>query len=294
MKRIESEVVRRINNKPSQLHEVMKYLSPNIQRIAKAHRPEFKNYEELKAWLIEHHVNELRIVKELQNRIASVVPTKEEDLEGFILHTRGVLANINEHCELYPKLRPALLSERNVAALIKFILGEVSRVTERNEIRQWLKQTWNPFKREMLAKDIPVTQEQKLTKMDEYLEEVLEIAKLMVQNEQRITSNQLSGPQRQQEQEESDDDNSKEGCDDEQSEAGSENEDERESEEEDAENGENFCEECIGCHGLFSVEDSEFDYNYDSYCNHNGYYNYNNDGWVCWGCYENDNSDEEE
>ena len=145
----------------------------------------------------------------------------------------------------------------------------------------------------MLAKDIPVTQEQVLTKMDEYLEEVLEISKIMVEYEQRITSNQLSGPQRQQEQEESDDDNSKEGCDDEQSEAGSENEDERESEEEDAENGENGeNEECIGCHDLFSTEGSHFDYNYNGYCNHNGYYD--DDGWVCWGCDENENPDEEE
>ena len=127
IKKIEMEVVRMISNKSSQLHEVMKYLSPNIQKIAKAHRPEFKTYEELKTWLIEHHVNEVRIVRELQNRIASVVPKKVKDVEGFILHTRGVLANIEEHCESHPRLKESLFSEKNVMYLQRSLTRRISQ-----------------------------------------------------------------------------------------------------------------------------------------------------------------------
>ena len=120
------QVCRNINDKASQLFEVMSYLSPSIRKIAEAHRPEIKNYSELKAWLIENHLNEARIVRELQNRIASITPLKMKDVEGFIIHTRGILASIEEHCAAHPRLRESLLSEKNVTALIKFVLGQIS------------------------------------------------------------------------------------------------------------------------------------------------------------------------
>ena len=196
LKRIEMKVCRQINDKSSQLFEVMTYLSPSIRKIASAHRPEFKTYNELKAWLIENHVNEARIVKELQNRIASIVPTKMRDLEGFIVHTRGILATIEEHCESYPKLRATLLSEKNVSSLIKFILGQVSRLTERNEFIHYLDVTWEPFCIEMREKDILTTPEHELKKMDEHLDRVLPLAKHWENHEQRETLSQLSGPEK--------------------------------------------------------------------------------------------------
>jgi hypothetical protein len=194
LKRIEMKVCRHINDKPSQLYEVMSYLSPNIKKIASAHRPAFKSYNELKVWLIENHVNMTRIVTELQNRIASVVPTKHKDVEGFIIHTRGILAMIEEHCESYPKIRPVLLSEKNLAALIKFIFGQIGKVTGHNEMRQFLKETWNPFKREMKEKEIPITQEQQLRKMEEHLELIIEEINGQVYYDEEAIANPLSGP----------------------------------------------------------------------------------------------------
>ena len=279
IKKIEMEVVRMISNKSSQLHEVMKYLSPNIQKIAKAHRPEFKTYEELKTWLIEHHVNEVRIVRELQNRIASVVPKKVKDVEGFILHTRGILASIEEHCESHPRLKESLFSEKNVTALIKFVLGRLSAITKRDEFMAYLL-LWVPFRKKMEADGLVTTPEQELKKMDEQLDHILELAKAHHEHNQRLNENYLNGPQSQQDQEEFDDDNAREGFEDEQSEAGSENEDERESGEEDAEAKENFC---IKCHSYFVAVDffAQFDYgpNYD--------------GWVCCYCYESENPDDD-
>ena len=62
-----------------------------------------------------------------------------------------------------------------------------------------------------------------------------------------------------------DDDDSKEGFEDEQSEAGEEN-------------------YCVKCHYYFeSANDfAQFDYGY------------NYDGWVCWGCDENENPDDDD
>ena len=263
LKAVEMGVCRHINDKPSQLFEVMSYLSPNIKKIAEAHRPAFRTYNDLKAWLIKNHVNEARIVRELQNKIASVVPTKLKDVSGYVVHTRGILASMEEHCESYPRLRAMMLSDKNVAALIQFILGQISYVTERNEFVEYLTETWIPFANEMKAAGTPTTLEQELKKMEEHLDKVLELAKVWENYNQRIKETHLSGPQSQQEQEESDDDDSKEGFEDEQSEAGEENAE--------AEAEENYC---VKCHYYFeSANDfAQFDYGY------------NYDGWVCWDC----------
>ena len=123
--------------------------------------------------------------------------------------------------------------------------------------------------------------DQELKKMDEQLDHILELAKAHHEHNQRLNENYLNGPQSQHDQEEFDDDNAREEFEDEQSEAGSENEDERESGEENAETEENFC---IKCHYYFeSANDfAQFDYGY------------NYDGWVCWGCNENENPDDDD
>ena len=177
LKKIEMQVCRNINDKASQLFEVMSYLSPSIKKIAMAYRPAFKTYNELKVWLIENHVNEARIVRELQNDIASLVPTKLKDLEGYIVHTRGILASMEEHCESYQRLRAMLHSEKNVASLIRFILGQISQVTGRDEFVWYINISWRPFVRKMKAEGTPITPDQELKKMDEFFDEILEMTK---------------------------------------------------------------------------------------------------------------------
>ena len=195
-KKIEMQVCRNINDKPSQLFEVMSYLSPSIRKIAEAHRPEIKTYSGLKAWLIENHLNEARIVRELQNRIASITPSKMKDVEGFIIHTRGILASIEEHCAAHPRLRESLLSEKNVTALIKFVLGQISVVTKRDEFTDYLTHIWIPFRKKTEADGAVTTPEQELKKMDEHLDGILDLAKAQHEHMQRETDNFLSGPQR--------------------------------------------------------------------------------------------------
>ena len=82
LKKVEISICRAVNIKQLQLNQIMNLLSPNIQKIARARQPEFKNYQELKAWLVKYHVNETKIIQDLQNRIATV---KAKNIEEYLI-----------------------------------------------------------------------------------------------------------------------------------------------------------------------------------------------------------------
>ena len=177
LKKIEMSICKAVNDKQTQLYQIMKLLSPDIQKIARAKKPEFKNYTELKAWLIKTYVNETKIIKDLQNRIATVVPTKMKDMEGFVIHTRGIMATIEEHCVAYPRLKEKLLSERNVSQLVKFIFKQVSHATNRNEFQYYLENTWGEYADQLAESGDTPSSSDVLDKVDEHLDKILRLAR---------------------------------------------------------------------------------------------------------------------
>ena len=180
LKKVEISICRAVNNKQLQLNQIMNLLSPNIQKIARARRPEFKNYQELKAWLVKYHVNETKIIQDLQNRIATV---KVKNIEEYLIHIRRIIVTIQEYCDGNPKLEEKLLSEKNISHLVKFIFKQLSHVTNRNEFQYYLKHTWGEYVEQLTENGNTPTPSQVLLKVDEHLEKVLRFVRVSNFNE---------------------------------------------------------------------------------------------------------------
>ena len=196
LRKVEMSICKAVNDKQVQLNQIMKLLSPNIQKIARAKQPEFKNYQELKTWLIKHHVNETKIIKDLQNRIATVVPTKMKEIEGYVIHTRGIMVTIQEHCDSNPRLKEKLLSERNVSQLVRFILKQVSHATNRDEFQYYLENTWGEYAEQLAEDGDTPTPTQVLQKVDEHLEKVLKLARVSDFYDMMNEEPSLHGPEK--------------------------------------------------------------------------------------------------
>ena len=263
---VERQICRFTNDEEVKVYVVLSHLSPNICRLAKVQN--FKTYEELKNWLIQDHVNETKVIKRWKDDLASMKPKKFGDVNWYITHIRGTLKTIKHHCYGKRHLQDRWFSDRNIYSLVKSILDQISFATKRKEYERFIIEVWSKVEEAAEKSGVSPTSEEHLEKLDEFLEDVKRYAKTREQMADRIESLELTGLQIPHEKEESNDYNSEEEDEDE---AGFENESEGESEKEDAENGENFCEECIGCNGLFSADDlAEYNYNYE--------------GWICWSC----------
>ena len=64
-----------------------------------------------------------------------------------------------------------------MTALIKFVLGQISVVTKRDEFTDYLTHIWIPFRKKIEADGSVTTPEQELKKMDEHLDGILDLAK---------------------------------------------------------------------------------------------------------------------
>ena len=192
--KIEMQICRVVHDKAARLYDVMSYLSPNIQRLAKAQN--FTSYEELKEWLIRDCVDESKIIKQLQERITSFVPKNMSDVCGFIIHTRGIIASMTSYCADNPRLRAKLLTEQNVTGLVQAILKQVSLGTTRDEWLNFLSTVWARHEVEAVDNNSQTTPDQELLAMDKYLDEVLMLAKASELHDAKHLGTTLSGPEK--------------------------------------------------------------------------------------------------
>ena len=167
---VELNIIQLIHDKQTQVNQVITLLSPKIAQLAKVEK--FESYELLKDWLIKNYVNEVRVVREWQNKIASVKPSKWEEVKAFISHTKGVLVHIKEYCQEKSSLKNRLFSDKNIFSLTKYILNTLSVATDRNEHTLFLTTEWTDEEMERMEKGADTKPEEMLAKLEKYLAEI--------------------------------------------------------------------------------------------------------------------------
>ena len=233
-----------VHDNSSRVYYTIRLLSPNIARFANLKK--FRNFKELKNWLIKNYVNDTKILRKWLNGIRSVKPTKFKDIGWYLTHVRGTLKRIQQYCYGKSTLQRRWMNEKNIYTLVKFILDQISVATKRKEYERFTIEVWSKVEEAAEESGVNPTPEEHLEKMDEFLEDVKRYAKTRSLMTDRIEHEELAGvtvtPRNRHEPEESDDNNSKEE---------SWDEDENGSEKEDTEMEEKFIAKCIGCHGHF-------------------------------------------
>ena len=167
LSQVELNIIPMIHDKQTQVNQVITLLSPRIAQLAKVEK--FESYEVLKEWLVKNYVNEVKVVREWQNKIGSLKPTKWEEVKTFVAHTKGVLAHIKEYCQEKTSLKNKLFSDKNIVSLTEYILNTLSVATKRDENTNFIFAHFTKDEIQKMEKGVEPGPEEMLAKLEDYL-----------------------------------------------------------------------------------------------------------------------------
>ena len=171
---LEDRVLRHYPGHEDKIEHALAHLAPGVVAILRTHKP--STYEELRAWLLEHFLNEQDIMDDWVRQL-DVVGSSNKHMTScqvglYVTQVRGILKQILEYSTTTVELRKRLFTTRSVAHLGKIVLKPLKKPTGKDQWDEFSTTVYAKLKSDALATGDEVSPEVLLAKVEEWLEHV--------------------------------------------------------------------------------------------------------------------------